>query len=155
MVPVLAGFLTGLSLIIAIGAQNAYVLRMGLSRHYVGLIVSICAVSDAVLIVLGIAGIGSVVRSAHWALQVLRWIGVAYLSVFALRSFWRALHPGTLLPSEANRPALRAVVSTTLAFTFLNPHVYLDTVLLLGSIGNQYGHGCWLFALGASVGSLV
>jgi len=72
MLPVFAGFFTGLSLIIAIGAQNAYVLRMGLSRHYVGLIVLICAVSDAVLIVLGIAGIGSVVRSAHWALQVLR-----------------------------------------------------------------------------------
>ena len=155
MLPVFAGFVTGISLIIAIGAQNAYVLRMGLSRHYVGLIVLICAVSDVVLIVLGIAGIGSVVRSAHWALQVLRWIGVAYLSLFALRSFWRALRPGVLHPSDATRPALSAVVSTTVAFTFLNPHVYLDTVLLLGSIGNQYGHGRWLFALGASVSSLV
>ncbi len=155
MAPVFAGLFAGLSLIIAIGAQNAYVLRMGLSRQYVGLIVLICSVSDAVLIVLGIAGIGSVVRSAHWALQILRWIGVAYLLLFALRSFWRALRPGVLLPSEVNRPALRAVVSTTLAFTFLNPHVYLDTVLLLGSIGNQYGHGRWLFAIGASVSSLV
>jgi L-lysine exporter family protein LysE/ArgO len=152
---ILVGLLTGLSLIIAIGAQNAYVLRMGLSRHHIGLIVAICAVSDIVLIVLGIAGIGSVIRSAPWALQVLRWVGVVYLSLFALRSFWRALRPGMLLPSEAQKPATRAVVSTTLAFTFLNPHVYLDTVLLLGSIGNQYGHGRWLFALGASMSSLV
>jgi L-lysine exporter family protein LysE/ArgO len=152
---ILAGLLTGLSLIIAIGAQNAYVLRMGLSRHHVGLIVAICAASDIVLIVLGIAGIGSVIRSASWALQALRWVGVAYLSLFALRSFWRALRPGVLLPSGAQQPTARAVVSATLAFTFLNPHVYLDTVLLLGSIGNQYGHGRWLFALGASLSSIV
>ena len=83
---ILVGLLTGLSLIMAIGAQNAYVLRMGLSRHHIGLIVAICAMSDIVLIVLGIAGIGSVIRSASWALQVLRWVGVAYLSLFALRS---------------------------------------------------------------------
>ncbi|MGA2969137.1 MAG: LysE/ArgO family amino acid transporter [Acidimicrobiales bacterium] len=151
----LAGLLTGLSLIVAIGAQNAYVLRMGLSRHHINLIVAICAVSDIVLITLGIAGIGGVIRSEPSALQILRWIGVVYLSLFALRSFWRALRPEVLLPSEAKKPTRRAVVSTTLAFTFLNPHVYLDTVLLLGSIGNQYGHDRWLFALGASVSSLA
>ena len=151
----LAGLLTGLSLIVAIGAQNAYVLRMGLSRHHVSLIVTICALSDIVLIVLGIEGIGSIIRSAPSALQVLRWVGVVYLSLFALRSFWRALRPGALLPSEVQEPTRRAVVATTLAFTFLNPHVYLDTVLLLGSIGNQYGHGRWLFALGASMSSLA
>src|ERR1035441_10529583 len=141
----LAGLLTGLSLIVAIGAQNAYVLRMGLSRHHISLIVAICAASDIVLIILGIAGIGSIIRSEPSALHVLRWVGVVYLSLFALRSFWRALRPGVLLPSEALKPTRRAVVSTTLAFTFLNPHVYLDTVLLLGSIGNQYGHQRWLF----------
>ena len=151
----LAGLLTGLSLIIAIGAQNAYVLRMGLSRQHVGLVVAICAVSDVVLIALGIVGIGSVIRSAPWALQALRWVGVAYLTFFALRSFWRALRPGVLLPSDAQKPATRTVVATTLAFTFLNPHVYLDTVLLLGSIGNQYRQGRWLFALGASMSSLM
>jgi L-lysine exporter family protein LysE/ArgO len=151
----LAGLLTGLSLIVAIGAQNAYVLRMGLSRHHVSLIVTICALSDIVLIVLGIESIGSIIRSAPFALQVLRWVGVVYLSLFALRSFWRALRPGALLPSEVQEPTRRAVVATTLAFTFLNPHVYLDTVLLLGSIGNQYGHGRWLFALGASMSSLA
>ena len=151
----LAGLLTGLSLIVAIGAQNAYVLRMGLSRHHISLIVAICAASDIVLIILGIAGIGGIIRSEPSALQVLRWIGVVYLSLFALRSFWRALRPEVLLPSEALKPTRRAVVSTTLAFTFLNPHVYLDTVLLLGSIGNQYGHQRWLFALGASMSSLA
>jgi len=152
---ILAGLFTGLSLIIAIGAQNAYVLRMGLSRQHVGLIVAICAVSDIVLIILGIAGVGTIVRSAPSVLQVLRWVGVAYLSLFAVRSFWRALRPGVLLPSPARRPTTNVVVTTTLAFTFLNPHVYLDTVLLLGSIGNQYGRGRWLFALGASMSSLM
>ena len=151
----LAGLLTGLSLIVAIGAQNAYVLRMGLSRHHISLIVAICAASDIMLIILGIAGIGSIIRSEPSALQVLRWVGVVYLSLFALRSFWRALRPEVLLPSEALKPTRRAVVSTTLAFTFLNPHVYLDTVLLLGSIGNQYGHQRWLFAIGASMSSLA
>ena len=149
-----AGLFTGLSLIVPIGAQNAYVLRMGLSRHHVSLIVTICALSDVVLIILGIAGIGSVIRSAPSALQILRWVGIVYLSLFALRSFWRALRPGVLLPSEVQRPATKVVVATTLAFTFLNPHVYLDTVLLLGSIGNQYGHGRWLFATGASISSV-
>jgi L-lysine exporter family protein LysE/ArgO len=151
----LAGLLTGLSLIVAIGAQNAYVLRMGLTRHYVTLIVAICAVSDIVLIVLGIAGVGTVIRSAPVALQILRWVGVVYLTVFALQSFWRAFHAGALLPSDAVKPTPKAVVATTLAFTFLNPHVYLDTVLLLGTIGNQYGHGRWFFALGASASSLL
>ncbi len=151
----LAGFFTGLSLIIAIGAQNAYVLRMGLARQHVALIVAICAISDIVLILLGVAGIGSVIRSAPGALQVLRWVGVAYLSLFALRSFWRALHLEVLRPSEEKKGSTKVVISTTLAFTFLNPHVYLDTVLLLGSIGNQYGHGRWLFALGASMSSIA
>jgi len=152
---ILAGLLVGLSLILAIGAQNAYVLRMGLTRHYVGLIVVMCALSDIGLIVLGVAGIGGVIRSAPWSLQVLRWVGVAYLTLFALRSFWRAFRPGVLLPSEQQSPALRTVIATTLAFTFLNPHVYLDTVILLGSIGNQYGHARWLFAFGASMGSVL
>ena len=155
MSAILAGLFTGLSLIIAIGAQNAYVLRMGLSRHHIGLIVAICAASDIVLIVLGIGGIDGVIRSASSLIQVLRWIGVSYLVVYSVRSFWRASRPQILLPSEAVRPTTMAVVSTTLAFTFLNPHVYLDTVLLLGSIGNQYGSGRWLFALGASISSLA
>ncbi len=150
-----AGFLTGLSLIIAIGAQNAYVLRMGLSRSYVALIVGLCAASDVALIAVGIGGLGSVIRSAPAVLQIFRWVGVAYLSYFAFTSFRRALHPGVLLPTETNSVSRASVVSTTLALTFLNPHVYLDTVLLLGSIGNQYGHLRWFFGLGAAIASVA
>jgi L-lysine exporter family protein LysE/ArgO len=150
-----AGFLAGLSLIIAIGAQNAFVLRMGLSRNYVALIVSICAVSDVALIALGIGGLGGVIRSVPVVLQVFRWVGVTYLTYFAVNSFRHAMHPGTLEPAESRPLSRRSVVRTTLALTFLNPHVYLDTVLLLGSIANQYGHLRWVFAIGASAASLL
>ena len=150
-----AGFFTGLSLIVAIGAQNAYVLRLGLTRSYVGLAVLLCAVSDVVLIILGIAGIGRVVHWFPQALQILKWIGVAYLVGFALYSFIKARSSDVLLPADAPRSTRSIVVATTLAFTLLNPHVYLDTVLLLGSIGNQYGHGRWLFAAGACLGSIL
>lgn len=150
-----AGLLTGLSLIVAIGAQNAYLLRLGLTRQHVGIAVIICAASDVLLILLGIGGIGRVARSFPGVLEVLKWVGVAYLGGYALHSFWRASRREVLLPSEAERPSARAVVLTTLGFTFLNPHVYLDTVLLLGSIGNQYGASRWLFAAGACTGSIA
>lgn len=148
-----AGFLTGLSLIIAIGAQNAYVLRMGLARHHVVPIVAICTLSDVALIAVGVGGLGGVIRSAPTALQVFRWVGVAYLTYFALASFRRAAHPGALDADVSPRVTRSSVVSTTLALTFLNPHVYLDTVLLLGSIASQYGHRRWSFALGAALAS--
>ena len=151
----LAGLLTGLSLIVAIGAQNAYVLRLGLSRQSVGIAVAICAASDIILIVLGVGGIGRVTRSAPGVLEVLKWVGVVYLVGYSVRSFWRASRREVLLPSESERSSRRAIAATTLAFTFLNPHVYLDTVLLLGSIGNQYGADRWLFAAGACAGSVV
>ena len=150
-----AGFLAGLSLIIAIGAQNAFVLRMGLSRSYVALIVAICALSDIALIALGVGGLGGVIRSAPSLLQLFRWVGVAYLLYFAATSIRHAYHPGTLKPTGSRPLSRRSTIATTLALTFLNPHVYLDTVLLLGSIGNQYGHLRWTFALGASTASLV
>jgi L-lysine exporter family protein LysE/ArgO len=151
----LAGFLTGLSLIVAIGAQNSYVLRLGLSRQHVGLAVAICAAADVVLIAAGTAGIGGLVRSHPTALDVLRWLGVAYLVGYGLRSLWRARRSEVLLPSDATLPSARLVAVTTLAFTFLNPHVYLDTVLLLGSLGNQYGADRWAFALGAAAASIL
>ena len=151
----LAGLLTGLSLIVAIGAQNAYVLRLGLSRHHVGLAVFICAASDVLLISLGIGGIGRVIHAVPGLLEVLRWIGVAYLVGFGLLSFRKAARPEVLLPSAADRPSARAVAIATLGFTFLNPHVYLDTMLLLGAVGNQYGAHRWLFALGAGTGSIL
>ena len=151
----LAGLATGLSLIVAIGAQNAYVLRLGLSRQHVGLAVGICAVADLILILLGIGGIGGIVRQFPGVLEVLRWVGVAYLAAYALHSFWRASRSEFLMPADAPVQSSRAVAATTLAFTFLNPHVYLDTVLLLGSLGNQYGTSRWYFAAGACVGSVV
>ena len=155
MTALIAGFLTGLSLIVAIGAQNAYVLRMGLSKHHVATVVAICASSDVLLILSGIGGIGGIIKTAPSSLQVLRWVGVVYLSYFAVRSFMKALQPESLSPADAVKPSLRVAVATTLAFTFLNPHVYIDTVLLIGSIGNQYGHSRWIFAAGAGTSSVL
>ncbi len=151
----LAGLLTGLSLIVAIGAQNAYVLRLGLSRQHVGLAVAICAGADVLLIFAGIGGVGSLLRASPTLLEVVRWVGVAYLVGFAIVSFRRASRPEVLLPSERVTSSRRMVAIATLSFTFLNPHVYLDTVLLLGSIGSQYGAHRWLFALGASIASIA
>ena len=150
---VAAGFVAGLSLIVAIGAQNAYVLRLGLTRNHVGLAVAICASADVVLIVLGVAGIGAVVRAHPDVLTVVRWVGVVYLLGYAVHSFWRARRPEVLLPADEPPRSRTVVAGAVLAFTFLNPHVYLDTVLLLGSLGNQYGDDRWWFALGAGLAS--
>lgn len=152
---VLAGFFTGLTLIIAIGAQNAFVLRLGLARNHAFVAVAICAVSDALLIVLGISGLGALVRSFPAALDILKWVGIVYLLWYAFRSFRSALHPTVLLPGDQPQLKLKTVVVMTLGFTYLNPHVYLDTVLLLGSIGNQYQPNQWWFALGASIASIT
>jgi L-lysine exporter family protein LysE/ArgO len=159
----LAGLLTGLSLIVAIGAQNAFVLRLGLRRAHVGPIVTVCTLSDVVLIVAGVTGIGAVVQHAGWALQAVRWFGVAFLTWYGLSSAWRARHPSALsAPSDrdgaAPAPAagLAATVRRTLALTWLNPHVYLDTVVLLGSIASTHGpSGRWAFAIGAAVASTL
>jgi len=151
----LPGLLAGLSLIIAIGAQNAFVLRLGLARNHVGAAVAICAASDALLIAAGISGLGVVVRSVPVALTVLKWIGIAYLTWYAIKSFRSAAHPEVLLPGDQDARSLRTVITLTLGFTFLNPHVYLDTVLLLGSIGNQYRPDQWWFALGAACASII
>ncbi len=151
----LPGLFAGLSLIIAIGAQNAFVLRLGLARNHVAAAVVICAAADALLIAAGISGLGVIVRSIPVALIVLKWIGIAYLTWYAIKSFRSAAHPEVLLPGDENTRSLRTVIAMTLAFTFLNPHVYLDTVLLLGSIGNQYRPNQWWFALGATCASIL
>ncbi len=151
-----AGLLTGLSLIVAIGAQNAFVLRQGLLRQYVGPVVSICAVSDLVLIAAGVAGIGAVVQHAPTALTVVRWLGVAFLTSYGVRSLWRSRHAGVLAASTEAEPRLRGAVLQATALTWLNPHVYLDTVLLLGSIAAHHGPtGKWWFAAGAGAGSVL
>lgn len=152
----LTGLTTGLALIVAIGAQNAFVLRQGIRREHIGLVVAICAVSDALLIALGTAGIGSVVEHAPWLLDVLRWGGVAYLVWFAVGSFRAALRPAGLHAGDAPRAAtVGAVAATTLSLTYLNPHVYLDTVLMLGNLANQHGDLRWVVAGGAMLGSVL
>ena len=151
-----AGLLTGLSLIVAIGAQNAFVLRQGLLRQHVGPVVAVCAVSDLVLITAGVAGIGAIVQHAPTALDVVRWLGVAFLTAYGVRSLWRAVHPDALTPSSAAEPRLRGALVQTVALTWLNPHVYLDTVLLIGSIAAHHGPGNkWWFGAGAGLGSIV
>jgi len=151
-----AGLVTGLTLIIAIGAQNAFVLRQGLLRAHVGVVVAICAVSDLVLILAGVAGIGTLVEQAPTALTVVRWLGVAFLSWYGVASLVRALRPDALRAAGRGAADRRTAVATALALTWLNPHVYLDTVLMLGSIANQHGStGRWWFGGGAALGSLV
>ncbi len=151
----LAGFLTGLSLIVAIGAQNAFVLRQGLRRRHVPLVVAVCAVSDVVLILAGVAGIGTIVERAPHVLVVIRLLGAAFLLVYGVLAGLRAIR-GNHLDAAADRPlSTPAVLATALAFTWLNPHVYLDTVLLVGSLANTHGApGRWWFAAGAGAASL-
>jgi L-lysine exporter family protein LysE/ArgO len=151
-----AGLLTGLTLIVAIGAQNAFVLRQGLAREHVGVVVAICAVSDALLILGGVAGIGTVVERAGWALDVVRWLGVAFLTWYGVSSLLRARRTSGLAAAAPEPMSLRSAVLRVTALTWLNPHVYLDTVLLVGSIANTHGSsGRWWFAAGAAAGSLI
>jgi L-lysine exporter family protein LysE/ArgO len=153
----LEGLLTGLSLIIAIGAQNAYVLRQGLRRSHVGAVVTVCTVSDYALIIAGVAGIGVIIQHAGWALQAVRWFGVAFLAWYGLASAWRARRPASSLSAARGDSGGRpAVVRRAVALTWLNPHVYLDTVVLLGSIANAHaGTGRWWFAAGTCVASTL
>ncbi len=153
---ILPGLLTGLGLIIAIGAQNAFVLRQGLARRHVGPVVAVCAISDLVLIVAGVAGIGAVVERAGWAVDVVRWAGVAFLTWYGVRSLLRARRPGSLEAARGDGTTRGAAVRTAVALTWLNPHVYLDTVLLLGSVASTHGDpGRWWFAVGAGAASLL
>ena len=128
------GFILGLSFILAIGAQNAFVLRQGLLRQHVLAVCLVCALSDALLIAAGVAGFGVLVERYPGLPQVMTWLGGAFLFVYGLGRLWAALHPEALHPAEGPAPSLRAALATCLAFTWLNPHVYLDTVVLLGGI---------------------
>ncbi|HEY1134362.1 MAG TPA: LysE/ArgO family amino acid transporter [Nocardioides sp.] len=150
------GLLTGLSLIVAIGAQNAFVLRQGLLRRHVAPVVAVCAVSDAVLIVAGVAGIGTLVALAPAAIDVLRWGGVAFLTAYGAMALRRAVRPAALDPAAGLGRSVGRTVATAVALTWLNPHVYLDTVLMLGSVAQQEGPTLrWWFAAGAVVASLA
>ncbi|WP_280231748.1 LysE/ArgO family amino acid transporter [Nocardia cyriacigeorgica] len=154
----LAGFGAGLSLIVAIGAQNAFVLRQGARGHAVPAVVAISAISDALLIALGVAGFGSVITAWPAALTIAGLAGGAFLIGYGALAARRAVRPpaGQAL-SSASGPAgtLRNVVLTCLAMTWLNPHAYIDTVLLLGTVATQRGSLRWIFGLGAMLASLT
>jgi L-lysine exporter family protein LysE/ArgO len=156
LVAILTGLGAGAALIIAIGAQNAFVLRQGIRREHVAPIVLVCAVSDIVLILAGVAGIGAIIEAAPIALEIVRWAGAAFLLGYAVVAARRALRPQPLKPGDAPSMSVRAAVLTAIALTWLNPHVYLDTVVLLGSIANATGETArWFVALGASVASVL
>lgn len=155
MLAFLPGLLAGLSLIVAIGAQNAFLLRQGLTRQHVLLVVAICASADVLLIAVGIAGLGAVIESSPILLEAIRWFGVAYLLWFAARSVIAATKHEALNPAESLVQSRGKIALTTLALTFLNPHVYLDTVIMLGSIANQFGQNRWYFGFGAMVASVL
>jgi L-lysine exporter family protein LysE/ArgO len=173
MLSVLSGLGLGLSLIVAIGAQNVFVLRQGIRREHVLPVVIICAVSDALLIAAGVAGLGFVISAAPWLVVVARWAGALFLlayGILAARRAWRGGEQLRVDPADAEdsaarssgrgtatatRSALAPVVATVLALTWLNPHVYLDTVLMLGSIAATHGDERWLFAAGAIAASIL
>jgi L-lysine exporter family protein LysE/ArgO len=151
-----AGFATGGSLIVAIGSQNAFVLRQGLRQEHVLPIVAICASADALLILAGVAGLGEVIQAAPAALAGLRFAGAAFLAAYGVMALRRALDPHQAVVERGASITLREAVATTLAFTFLNPHVYLDTVVLVGALANQHqGAERWQFAAGAATASVV
>ena len=150
----LAGFVASLVLIVAIGAQNAFVLRQGLRREHVLPVVVTCAVSDLALIAAGIAGLGAVVTARPMAVTVIRWVGAAFLLTYAALAAKRAWRPSALTTTDRAPATLRATLLTCLALTYLNPHVYLDTVLLLGSVAQQHPHR-WSFGIGAAIASGV
>jgi L-lysine exporter family protein LysE/ArgO len=153
---VAAGLGLGLSLIVAIGAQNAFVLRQGLRVEHVAAVVAVCIVSDAALIAAGTLGAGTVVVRVPWLLTAVCLGGAAFLGGYAVLAARRAVRPAALLTDSAGaRAGLAVTVATCLALTWLNPHVYLDTVVLLGSLSGTWGDQRWWFAAGAAVGSLL
>lgn len=153
----LAGFATGAGLIIAIGAQNAFVLRQGLQRCHVGLVVAVCIIGDIVLIICGVAGVGALVKEWPELLQVLRFGGAAFLGVYSLMAAQRAWHGSSgLTPTTGSEANQERVLLACLAFTFLNPHVYLDTMVLVGSLSTRYlGMAQWAFGMGACIASAL
>ncbi|MDQ1084936.1 MULTISPECIES: LysE/ArgO family amino acid transporter [Microbacterium] len=193
LTPLFAGLGLGFSLIVAIGAQNLFVLRQGMRREHLLPVVAVCAVSDAVLILLGVSGIGLVLQAVPWLIVVARWAGAAFLIGYGVFAVRRAMRPsgetlrataaspaapdadatsirsgstagartvgtGTAVgtpTTAATRTSLAAALLTCLALTWLNPHVYLDTVFLLGSVASTHGDGRWSFAIGACIASVV
>ena len=154
--PFLSGFLLGGSLIISIGAQNAFLLRQGLLEQHVFVLCLICAVSDALLITAGVAGVGTLVAQSPLLSQIATIGGIVFLLGYALFSFRRAMKPDVLEAAKSGAPSLRAAIAACLAFTYLNPNVYLETVLLVGSVSAGYaGSDRVAFGAGAVTVSFV
>jgi L-lysine exporter family protein LysE/ArgO len=150
------GWVMGAGLILAIGAQNALVLRQGLRRQHVGAVVAFCTLSDWLLIALGVFGLGALVQGSTWLLEVFRFGGAAFLLGYALLAALRAWRPNTGLHAAGSAASLGATLSAAFAFTYLNPHVYLDTVVLLGSLGARQPPALRAaFAAGAGVASAM
>lgn len=151
----LSGFTLGLSLILAIGAQNAFVLKQGLKKQHVFLVCSICAISDALLILLGVSGFGVIIEQYPSIEKISRYAGAIFLTVYAFKSFYSAYHNSHALNPEGDAPKNKTKIALMcLAFTWLNPHVYLDTVVLLGSISTQF-ENIKAFGAGAITSSFV
>jgi len=158
LLPAFLGLATGLALIIAIGTQNAYVLRLGIagSNRTIAAAVAICAISDAVLIVAGIVGIGTLVEAAPAAIVVIRYLGAAFLLTYGVFALVRVFRPKALVAAKAGGVTTKAAVLTIIALTWLNPHVYLDTLVFLGSVANQQGGAArWWWGGGAIAASFL
>ena len=153
--PLLVGFIASFTLIAAIGAQNAFVLRQGIRREHVLPVVALCTVSDIVLISAGIAGVGALISAHPSALNIAKFGGALFLVGYGLLAARRAWRPSSLTPSEAAPARLIEALLTCAALTFLNPHVYLDTVVLLGALANEHRDERWLFGVGAVTASAV
>ena len=150
------GFVLGASLIVAIGPQNAFVLRLGLERRHVFTVAALCALSDAILIAAGVAGLGTMVRRLTAAMTGVTFAGAAFLIGYGVLSVHRALRPEALRPAKGDESDLAAAVATCLALTFLNPHVYLDTVVLIGGLSARHaGARATAFGAGAALASVV
>ena len=155
MIALFPGLLTGLSLIIAIGAQNAFVIRQGLAKSHILLVVIFCSLSDALLIFLGTGGLGTLIQSKPGLLEFIRWFGVIYVSWFGIKSLRSAFKKQEFSAGSGLSSSRKSIVLSLIGFTILNPHVYLDTVILVGSVANQFHADRWYFALGASIGSIL
>ncbi|WP_110469421.1 LysE/ArgO family amino acid transporter [Williamsia limnetica] len=156
-VPALAGLLTGAGLIIAIGAQNVFVLRQGIRREHVMAVVAVCTASDIVLILGGVAGLGALVTAFPEVVDIATIAGGGYLLILAAMAARRVVRPVSMDTAGGVVAVSRwAAIGTAVALTWLNPHVYLDTLITLGAIANSHGpQEKWVFAAGACVASLL
>jgi L-lysine exporter family protein LysE/ArgO len=153
--PLVLGFIASFTLIAAIGAQNAFVLRQGIRREHVLPVVALCTVSDIALISAGIGGVGALISAHPSALNIAKFGGALFLAGYGLLAARRACRPSSLTASEKAPARLVEVLVTCAALTFLNPHVYLDTVVLLGALANEHRDERWLFGVGAVTASAV